>query len=100
MFRGSELFKVQSPQSFQSPFPFLLGGSGFGGGVEAARRQTKKYVKLVSERGKKKKWRGREKSGRISPLSSGRRGSLPLGGRPVWLGLRLVNHSATASVAG
>lgn len=54
MFRGFELFKVQSPQSFQSPFPFLLGGSGSGGGREATRRQTKKYVKLVSERGKKK----------------------------------------------
>lgn len=54
MFRGSELFKVQSPQSFQSLFPFLLGGSGFGRGVEATQRQTKKYVKLVSEIGKKK----------------------------------------------
>lgn len=43
-----------------------------------------------------------EKSGRISTLSSGQRGSLPppSGGRPVWLGLRLVNHSAAASVAG
>lgn len=58
MFRGSELFKVQSPQSFQSPFPFLLGGSGFGGGVEATQRRTKKYVKLVSERGKKKVEKG------------------------------------------
>lgn len=55
MFRGSELLKVQSLQSFQSPFPFLLGGGELtGGGGGATQRQTKKYVKLVSERGEKK----------------------------------------------
>lgn len=69
------------------------------GGADA---ETDKKVCQISLRKRRKKKSGEvgKKSGRISPLSSGRRGWLPLGGRPAWLGLRLVNHSAAASVAG
>lgn len=57
MFRVSELFKVQSLQSFQSPFPFLLGGSGLEeeeeeGGADV---ETDKKVCQISLRKRRKK---------------------------------------------